>query len=124
MTTQKPEPLKSITRTPIGDVVFQIKLLYNLMADSRVNFFLKLLPVLGLIYWAVPFDLIPAIPGVSAIDDIGVMWLLQYLFIELCPVDVVNEIRSKLNNLPTDHGVGEAQADHEDEIIDGEVKEI
>lgn len=66
------------------------KLIARLMTDRRVNPFLKLLPISTLAYLAVP-DLVPFV-----IDDALVIWLGTYLFIELCPPEVVDEHRAAL----------------------------
>ena len=80
------------------DLVLRLKLIVRLMGDNRVNPFLKLLPVGSLIYLLFPFDLISVIPGVSALDDMAIVSLGAYLFIEFCPPDVVQEHMQKLTS--------------------------
>jgi hypothetical protein len=63
----------------------QIKLIVRLMGDKRVNPLLKLLPLGSLVYLVVP-DLVP-----GPLDDAAILWLGTYLFVELCPPDVVQE---------------------------------
>ena len=63
------------------------RLIIRLMGDKRVSPFLKLLPLGTLVYLVVPTDLIPIVP----LDDAAVIWLGTYLFVELCPPDVVAE---------------------------------
>jgi uncharacterized membrane protein YkvA (DUF1232 family) len=120
MTNQDPGQLSSYNKTPIGEVLLHLKLIYALINDRRVNPFLKLLPLAGIIYLIYPFDLIPMLLGVSAIDDIAVMWFFQYMFVELCPPNVVQEVRSTLIGVIKDTKT----ANEPEEIIDGEVKEI
>jgi uncharacterized membrane protein YkvA (DUF1232 family) len=120
MTNQDPGQLSSYNMTPIGEVLLHLKLIYALINDRRVNPFLKLLPLAGIIYLIYPFDLIPMLLGVSAIDDIAVMWFFQYMFVELCPPNVVQEVRSTLIGVIKDTKT----ANEPEEIIDGEVKEI
>lgn len=120
MTNQDPGQLSSYNKTPIGEVLLHLKLIYALINDRRVNPFLKLLPLAGIIYLIYPFDLIPMLLGVSAIDDIAVMWFFQYMFVELCPPNVVQEVRSTLIGVIKDTET----ANEPEEIIDGEVKEI
>jgi len=69
----------------LEDVTLRIKLILRLMGDSRVNIFLKALPVVSLIYLVFP-DLV-----LGPIDDMAIIWLGAYLFVELCPPDVVQE---------------------------------
>ena len=120
MTNQDPGQLSSYNKTPIGEVLLHLKLIYALINNRRVNPFLKLLPLAGIIYLIYPFDLIPMLLGVSAIDDIAVMWFFQYMFVELCPPNVVQEVRSTLIGVIKDTKT----ANEPEEIIDGEVKEI
>ena len=69
----------------LEDVTLRIKLILRLMGDSRVNIFLKVLPVVSLVYLVFP-DLV-----LGPIDDMAIIWLGAYLFVELCPPDVVQE---------------------------------
>jgi hypothetical protein len=64
---------------------FRIKLILRLMKDRRVSPLVKLLPIGALIYLVLP-DLAP-----GPVDDAAVIWLGSYLFVELCPRDVVEE---------------------------------
>jgi len=63
----------------------RIKLILRLLADRRINFLLKLLPIGSLVYLLIP-DLAP-----GPIDDAAVIWLGFYLFVELCPPEIVQE---------------------------------
>jgi len=67
------------------DVLNYVRLIIRLMGDGRVNPFLKLLPIGSLAFVLWPID----VPG--PIDDAAVLGLGCYLFIELCPKEVVEE---------------------------------
>ena len=73
------------------EVVTRLKLIGRLMGDRRVSLWLKIIPIGTLIYLISPIDLIMGIPGMAALDDTAVIWLGNYLFLELCPADVVSE---------------------------------
>lgn len=77
----------------LRDFVLRVKLILRLLGDRRVNWWLKIIPVAGLLYLISPLDLIPdiALPVIGELDDAAVLWLTNYLFIELCPPDVVKE---------------------------------
>lgn len=81
----------------------QAKLIGRLMMDKRVNPFLKLLPLGTLVYL-----IFPDIPG--PIDDALVIWLGTYLFVELCPSDVVQAHRSEIEGVLPPQGAGSAPA--------------
>jgi uncharacterized membrane protein YkvA (DUF1232 family) len=67
------------------DILLRIKLILRLMLDRRVSLFLKLLPLGSLVYLFVP-DFLP-----GPVDDAAMIALLSYLFVELCPEQVVQE---------------------------------
>lgn len=104
-----------------GDFVLRTRLILRLMADGRVSFLLKLLPIGVLAYLISPLDFIPAAiaPIIGTADDIAIVWAGLYLFLELCPPDVVREhVRDLLGNpLP-------AREERDVEVIEGEVVEI
>lgn len=82
----------------IHDLVLRLKLILGLMGDSRVNIFLKVIPIFSLAYLISPIDLISGIPGISALDDIAIVSLGAYLFVELCPPVVVQEHMNQLTD--------------------------
>jgi hypothetical protein len=95
----------------------EVKLVLRLMKDKRVNPFIKLLPLGAFIYWIVP-DLVP-----GPIDDAMVMWLGFYLFIELCPQDVVAEHRQALLKVIHGEWKESTSTDSDPQIVDGEFHE-
>ena len=82
---------------PGGGVVqglsLRIKLILRLMGDRRVSPLIKLLPLASLVYIFVP-DLV-----VGPIDDAAALWLATYLFVELCPPEVVREHMDALTSV-------------------------
>ncbi len=110
---------RSITPSKGGgvfqDLAVRIKLILRLMGDQRVSPWLKIMPVGSLIYLVVP-DLVP-----GPLDDAAIIWLGAYLFVELCPPDVVQEHMRALTNVISSE-FHDPLAD-EDEIIDAEYTE-
>jgi uncharacterized membrane protein YkvA (DUF1232 family) len=98
------------------DLLAKIKLIGRLMADRRVPFWTKMLPIGALAYVVSPVDFIMGIPGLDAIDDVAVLWLGSTLFIELCPPDVVAELSQDL--------LGEGNETDSGDVIDGEVSDV
>jgi uncharacterized membrane protein YkvA (DUF1232 family) len=68
----------------------QLRLIMRLMADSRVNLWLKVLPVGALVYLISPFDF------PTPIDDAVVIGVGFFTFVELCPDEVVAEHRTAI----------------------------
>jgi len=101
------------------DLILRIKLIARLMGDRRVNPFVKLLPLASLAYLIWPIDLVPgiALPVVGALDDVALVSLGAYLFIEFCPPDVVQEHMQKLTSNM------DVVEDYED-VIDAETEEL
>lgn len=97
----------------LKEIVMRLKLIIKLMADPRVNIFWKLLPIATLVYLVSPIDLAP-IPIIGALDDAAIIWLGNYLFIELCPPNVVAEhlknLTSNLDIVPNADNVVDAES--------------
>lgn len=99
----------------------EAKLILRLMGDKRVNFILKGMPVATLVYLLLP-DILP-----GPIDDAALMWLGTYLFVELCPPDVVDEHRKRLREeWELKNGTTPAAKNNnpDDDVVDAEYREI
>jgi uncharacterized membrane protein YkvA (DUF1232 family) len=99
------------------DLATYIKLVLHLMGDKRVNPFLKLLPIGAAAYFIIP-DI-----AIGPIDDVLVVWLGTYLFVELCPPDVVQEHREAIRNqavLDEPRKPPQQPTGKDEEVIEGE----
>lgn len=95
------------------EFINNIKLIIRLLKDERVNFWLKFLPIGALIYLVFPMDILP----INPLDDALVVWLGGYLFIELCPQEIVQEHKDAIKQSLS----GDAEAEKTSrEVIDGE----
>jgi uncharacterized membrane protein YkvA (DUF1232 family) len=105
-----------------SDLLVRVKLIGRLMADRRVSFWLKLIPVGTLAYLISPIDLIPGgvVPLVGAVDDVAVIWFGASMFIELCPADVVRE---HMGNLTSNNDIVDNPSQNVD-VVDGEVTDV
>jgi hypothetical protein len=96
----------------LQELLARVKLILRLMGDNRVSPLLKLIPIGTLVYLFLPLDL----PG--PVDDAAVIWMGSYLFVEMCPPDVVEEHRRALgqgSSLANDMPVNKKEED----IVDG-----
>jgi hypothetical protein len=112
------KPRKIIPSTGGGivyDLTMRIKLIWRLLGDKRVNPLLKLLPIGSLVYLIFP-DIAP-----GPIDDAAILWLGAYLFVELCPPDVVQEHMNALNQVVP--GEWYDPKEQEEDIVEGEYRE-
>ena len=101
-------------RGVIRDFVSNMKLILKLMGDKRVSPWVKLIPIGTLAYWISPVDILMGIPGIAALDDAAVLWVVSTLFIELCPPEVVQEYKKLLDSNLQDT----------EEIVDAESTDI
>lgn len=100
----------------IKNVLNQLKLIFRLMGDSRVNFLAKLIPIGALIYLVSPIDAV-SIPVIGAVDDAALLWLGSYIFTELCPPDVVAEHTKAL-------AANMNPQDTTDDVVDAETTDV
>lgn len=102
------------------EIGLRIKLILKLMGDNRVNIFLKAIPIASLVYLIFP-DL-----AIGPVDDALMIWLASYLFVELCPDDVVDEHMKRLHSviLPGEESTESKPAETKADIVDAEFKNI
>lgn len=125
MTDQNPRTMRRYNPGLVQELLTRGKLILRLMGDRRVNPFLKIIPVGTLLYLVIP-DLLP-----GPIDDFTIIGLGCYLFVELCPPDVVQEHMQNLQSVIAGSwteaagapGVGQKDAKPE-EVIDAEFREV
>jgi hypothetical protein len=114
MTNQNPNKI-TVKSGAFNEILVRAKLVLHLMADRRVNLFLKVLPIASVIYVLNPID----VPG--PFDDIAIFSLGLYAFVELCPPGVVQEHLDRM------HGINPDVAAHDEpdeNVIEGEFKEV
>lgn len=100
----------------VKNVLNQLKLIFRLMGDSRVNIFAKIIPVGAFAYLLFPLDAI-SLPVIGVVDDAALIWLSSYLFTELCPPDVVQEhVKALAGNASVDSS--------DDNVVDAETTDI
>jgi hypothetical protein len=112
MTEDKDRKIIEVKSGIFNDLALRVKLILRLIADPRVNPLLKLLPLGSVIYLIIP-DIAP-----GPIDDVAVIWLGAYLFVELCPPDVVEEHMQALRK--TAPAEWREAGMNEDEVIEAE----
>lgn len=102
------------------EIGLRIKLIMKLLGDRRVNLFLKVLPVASLVYLIFP-DIAP-----GPVDDALIIWLGSYLFVELCPDEVVDDHMKKLRHfvIPTDASTSSMPEAPKGEVIDADFTEV
>jgi len=97
-----------------------LKLFWRLLLDPRVSILLKMIPFGALVYGISPLDW--AIP---VVDDLVILFLAIYLFVELCPEDIVNVHRQSIEGV-LEGKARDAQDDEkiaEEDLLEGEFHE-
>jgi uncharacterized membrane protein YkvA (DUF1232 family) len=68
----------------------QARLVYYLLRDPEVPFYLKLLPFTAVVYFLFPFDLVTDFaPIIGQLDDITALLVGSKIFIEMAPQHIV-----------------------------------
>ncbi len=71
-----------------------LKLFLRLYLDRRVSFWLKLIPLGAVLYAASPLDWF-----IPVVDDLVIACLAVYLFVELCPSEIIEEHRKVIETV-------------------------
>jgi hypothetical protein len=108
MTEDKEQKIIDSKNGIFNDLTNRFKLIMRLISDPRVSPFLKLLPIGSVLYFIIP-DLAP-----GPIDDVAIIWLGTFLFVELCPPHVVQEHMEAL-------GYDTAENPQDAQSMDGDV---
>jgi uncharacterized membrane protein YkvA (DUF1232 family) len=118
MSNNQNRPISPYRGGVFQNLTMQIKLVLRLMGDPRVSPFLKLIPIGSVVYFIIP-DIAP-----GPIDDAAVIGLGLYLFVELCPPDVVEEHKAELQRtIPGEWHDPQEGSQQEEEVIDAEFRE-
>ncbi|HAF47873.1 MAG TPA: hypothetical protein DCL08_01370 [Anaerolineaceae bacterium] len=100
-----------------GGIIENLRLVFRLMKDPRVDSRLKLLPVGALLYLIVPIDFLP----INPLEDAVILWLGGTLFIELCPEDIVQEHRLALQQSKSGVEIADTKSS---DVVDAEYKDL
>lgn len=74
------------------DFFRQFQLAWRLLLDPRVPAITKVVPFITVAYLVSPVDLLPDLAlGLGQLDDLAVLFIGLRMFIDLCPVDLVEE---------------------------------
>ena len=81
----------------LDDLLLNGQIAWKLYTDPRVSMLLKVaVPVIALLYFIMPIDLLPDfIPVLGQLDEVAIALLLIRMFVALAPTDIVAEYRNK-----------------------------
>jgi len=111
----------------LQDLTLRSKLMLRLMGDKRVSLLAKIVPLGALAYLLSPVDLAPGMvfPVVGALDDVAIVSMGIYFFIEMCPTEVVRQhIRELVSNNSVIQEEAQKASPPEEEIVDAEAHDI
>jgi uncharacterized membrane protein YkvA (DUF1232 family) len=85
-----------------GSLALAIRLFFN----SKVPLWAKIVPIIALIYVISPIDIVPDfIPGLGQIDDLTILLLGLWIFLQLVPKDLLREQRGETGVVEGDYRV-------------------
>ena len=94
----------------------QARLVYYLLRDPEVPFYLKLLPFTAVIYLLLPLDLVPdMLLGLGQLDDLTALLVSSKVFIEMAPPHVVAR---HMDQIRANDGLADSDEVNEKIIID------
>lgn len=93
------------------ELMLKIRLTIKLVQDDRIDLMIRAIPVLCLVYFVVPIDLL-----FGPIDDALIIYFGMDFFISLCPRDIVEFYLQELQG-------ADRMDDPDETIIDAEFKE-
>ena len=100
------------------EIIHQVRLVYWLMRDPEVPFYLKLIPFIGVVYLLFPFDFVPdMLVGLGQLDDLTILLIGSKTFIELAPPHIVEKHRRAIR---LSDGYDEVEAISDSIVIDSE----
>lgn len=81
----------------LDELLLNGQVAWRLYTDPRVSMLLKVaVPVVALLYFIMPIDLLPDfIPVIGQLDEVAIALLLVRMFVALAPSDIVAEYRNK-----------------------------
>lgn len=106
-----------LTRADFGflkELILQARLVWRLLRDPEVPFYLKLLPLAAALYFISPIDLV-MIPGIGALDDLTAVLVGAKMFVEFVPPHIVARHTEELEAEMTGRSLKER---HQDELSD------
>ncbi len=100
----------------------QMRLVFLLLRDPEVPFYLKFLPFLAVVYLVIPVDLAPDfLIGLGQLDDLTILLVGAKIFVELSPQHVVAKHMAQIRERD---GYGADPKVEDAIIIDGDYEPI
>lgn len=100
----------------------QLRLVFLLLRDPEVPFYLKFLPFLAVVYLFAPVDLVPDfLVGLGQLDDVTILLVGAKIFVELSPQHVVAKHMAQIRQ--SDGYVTDAEVE-EAIVIDGDFEPV
>lgn len=97
----------------LGELWQQVRLVFYLIKDREVPIYLKVLPLVGVLYTLFPIDIITdVVPVLGQLDDLTILLIGAKVFIEMAPPQVVARYMDQMNSR------------NEATIIEGEVSDV
>ena len=90
----------------LAQVIQTLYLTIKLFFSPKVPLWTKIVPIVALAYLVFPLDFLPDfVPGLGQVDDLTVLLVFLWAFLQLVPQDVVREVRGDHNVVDADFKV-------------------
>lgn len=102
----------------------QVRLVFYLLKDREVPIYLKVLPVIGILYTLFPIDIITDfVPVLGQLDDLTILLIGAKVFIEMAPPQVVARYMAQMRGDPSTIVIDgmATEATPETKFIEGEI---
>jgi len=80
----------------LAQIAKTLRVAWRLFFSPKIPTWVKFIPLAALAYVLMPFDFLPDfIPGLGQLDDLTIVLVGLWAFLQLCPPDVVRSFRSE-----------------------------
>ena len=106
------------------EFLYQVRLIWYLIRDPEVPIYVKIIPLVALIYVLIPTDLIPDVfPVMGQLDDITALLVGGKVFIEMSPPHVVRKYLAMLRHRNGGDAARESMEDLTDEETANQIED-
>ena len=94
------------SRSTLAQLASSLALAIRLFFNSKVPLWAKIVPIFALLYVLSPIDIVPdVIPGLGQMDDLTILLLGVWIFLQLVPKDLLREQRGETGVVEGDYRV-------------------
>jgi uncharacterized membrane protein YkvA (DUF1232 family) len=94
------------SRSALAQLASSLALAIRLFFNPKVPMWAKLVPIFALLYLISPIDIVPDfIPGLGQMDDLTILLLAVWIFLQLVPKDLLRGQRNETGVVEGDYRI-------------------